>query len=1364
MKILETSRDGLAARFVRVALPALLTVVLFVVSIFAIILPRLEQHLVDQERKTLRTLADSVWSDLHALHARVAAGEIPRNHAQKRAVRRIRELRYGPEHKDYFWISDLDANMIMHPYRPELEGRNLKDYRDTQGNRVFAEFARIAEAKKAGYARYQWQKHDDPDQLSPKLSYVKVFEPWGWIIGTGLYMDTLERKLAAIRWRLSAVSLGILGIVLLLALLIVHQHGRTDRARQAAVSALRESEAKYRELVESANSVILRMDLEGRVSFLNTFGRRFFGYAQDDILGRNVVGTIVPERDTAGQDLGAMIRQIIASPETFRQNENENQRRDGSRVWISWTNRAIRDADDQVTGVLCIGNDITDRKRAEDDAKKERAFALSLINASPIYIVAIDAQGKTLLMNPAMREALGYTREEVESTDYLARFVPDEEREKLSTVFEQILAGTGGADIENHVLTRAGERRLVDWHDRLVSKDDGSPDFFFGVGLDITEKRRAEAEQRACEARLQHTQNLELIGRLASGIAHDFNNLLAGILGYAQLLEDSDLPKEKLAAYSAKIQEASRRGAELVQQLLSFSRKREPSKTLVDVHRILSDTTHLLAHSIDRRIDVRLHLDASSATVVGDAQELQSALLNLGANARDAMPDGGELTYASRDTFLTEALCTELSLDVHPGHYLEVTVRDTGEGMDAETIAHLFEPFFTTKTPGKGTGLGLAAVQSCIQAHGGTIKVDSEPGQGSRFRLYLPASDSETREATQNGSIPLETGEGTILVADDEAFVREVLQGILTGCGYRVVLTSNGEEAVAHYQEHADEIDLVILDMIMPGRNGLETYHALRAIDPGVKALIASGHLFAHDPRDLTDQGLLGVLAKPFMAGDLSRHVAHAIQAPPPVIMETRATPSADESGDVRTTDGIGEPGPIGDETSEARPVATSSQQARILIIDDDEMVRESLRMHLTARGHDVSSASGGEQGLAIFAERGADIVITDLQMPDCSGVDVLRAVRKRSPEAIVLVVTAYATVESSLEALQLGAAEYFPKPVNLDHLQLVIARALEQRQLAHRADQRSRFSELIGASRQMNAVYRQIEAVAATETTVLIQGETGTGKELVARAIHETSPREGKPFIPVNCGSLPESVLETELFGYHKGAFTGADADKAGLFAAATGGTLMLDEIEAASPRTQVALLRVLDRGEIMPVGSRQPESVDVRVLVASNERLEAMVADGRFREDLFYRIIESTITLPPLRDRPEDIPLLAEHFLSTAAQTGPRAKRCLSPQALSCLGNYTWPGNVRELENMITHTAQTVARPIIRPADLPERVRLSPAESQTMPTLEEMERDLLDKALTRCSGNKAEAARVLGVSRSTIYSLLRKHGLSDA
>jgi two-component system response regulator PilR (NtrC family) len=449
---------------------------------------------------------------------------------------------------------------------------------------------------------------------------------------------------------------------------------------------------------------------------------------------------------------------------------------------------------------------------------------------------------------------------------------------------------------------------------------------------------------------------------------------------------------------------------------------------------------------------------------------------------------------------------------------------------------------------------------------------------------------------------------------------------------------------------------------------------------------------------------------------------------------------------------------------------------SRILVVDDEQSMRDFLSIMLKKDGYEVVTAENGGSALKVIHAEIFDLLITDVKMPGVDGIEVLKTVKEVSPETVVIMITAFATTETAVEAMKLGAYDYITKPFKVDEIKLVIQKALEKRHLRkenillrREIESRAGFANFIGTSAPMQRVFSLIRQVADTRSTVLITGESGTGKELVAKAIHFNSSRNGGPFVTVNCGALPETLLESELFGYMKGAFTGATSNKQGLFEAANGGTIFLDEISATTPALQIKLLRVLQEREFMRVGGTVDIKMDARVIAASNQELLTEVSKGTFREDLYYRLNVIPIHLPALRDRREDIPLLVELFLKKFS--GGKDPKKITPEAMNLLMNHRWPGNVRELENTIECLVILAAGDRIGHEHIPENIKSVRSGPELMATdipdeglemeklLENIEKNLLLKALEKTGGVKTEAAKLLGLSFRSFRHRLQKY-----
>jgi DNA-binding NtrC family response regulator len=450
--------------------------------------------------------------------------------------------------------------------------------------------------------------------------------------------------------------------------------------------------------------------------------------------------------------------------------------------------------------------------------------------------------------------------------------------------------------------------------------------------------------------------------------------------------------------------------------------------------------------------------------------------------------------------------------------------------------------------------------------------------------------------------------------------------------------------------------------------------------------------------------------------------------------------------------------------------------KGKILVVDDEESMGKFMQIMLQREGYEVTPALSGAEALKILKHKEYDLVIADLMMPEMSGLKLLSEARHQNSNLDFIVMTAFASVETAIEAMKKGALDYITKPFKVDEIKLAISRSLEQRhlkaenqELRRRLRQEFSLDSFVGNSSEVVKIKQLVEKISRTDSTVLLLGESGTGKELIARAIHSYGPRSGKPFVSVNCAALPESLLESELFGHARGSFAGAVKDKVGLLKVAEEGTFFLDEIGETSPAIQVKLLRVLEEKEITPVGETKPIPVDVRLVAATNQDLDQKVRSGHFRPDLFYRLNVLPISIPSLRQRREDIPLLCSHFMQKHCQRLNLKTKTLTPEALQLLANYHWPGNVRELENLLERALVLSAGQKISPQDLPiHLVQYNPPtlvqeDSPKNPNLDELEKAYIYWVLNQNEWNKSRVAQILGIDTSTLYRKIEKYGLRE-
>lgn len=445
----------------------------------------------------------------------------------------------------------------------------------------------------------------------------------------------------------------------------------------------------------------------------------------------------------------------------------------------------------------------------------------------------------------------------------------------------------------------------------------------------------------------------------------------------------------------------------------------------------------------------------------------------------------------------------------------------------------------------------------------------------------------------------------------------------------------------------------------------------------------------------------------------------------------------------------------------------------KILFVDDDQQILSIVEQFLKRWGFDVTTESSGLRAIERVRADRYHVVFSDLIMPEISGMELLKQIKEASPETEVIIVSGYGTIEAAIEAMKLGSYDFLQKPINFDRFKILIDRIIEKQALKEenqlirsRLKEGYKFDQLVGMSPNMQKIYAMIDKISIGSPTVLIEGRSGTGKELTANVIHNYSDRKNGPFIPVNCGAIAESLMESELFGHVQGAFTGASKDSIGLFKAADGGTIFLDEIAEVSPAVQVSLLRVLQEKKVRPVGSTRETKVDVRVIAATNQNLKEAIKNQTFREDLYYRLNVISITMPPLRDIREDIPLLVNHFIAKHKRAGSDAAREVSPEAMAKLMGYHWPGNVRQLENVIQRALALGVTDVLHENDLPREI--AKQSDKTMVTevdlnLKELERKAIQQALHQSKGNKAEAAKLLGVNTTTVYRKMAKYNIHE-
>ena len=868
------ARKPARAAYLRIIVPVGLTFVLFVLSVFLSFIPSIEDRMMEQKREMIRGLTDTACSLLDQCAAQASGGKLSLKDAQARAMSIISKLRYGPEGKDYFWINDMHPRMIMHPYRPDLDGKDLSNYADPKGKHLFLEFVKTVQDNDAGYVDYMWQWKDDPDHIVPKISYVKGFEPWGWIIGTGIYVEDVRTEIASITRRMILIFFGILAIIFLLSLYAIWQTVKTERQRKEAENGLLRSEKMFRTLGEDAPFGISMLSPDLRFEYLNPKFTEIFGYTKEDLPDKETwFEKAYPDESYREKVIDTWRGDLVenAGVEEIKPRVFTVKCKDGQDKIIHFRAVALQDGRQLLTY-----EDITEKAKMEktlkenerkyinlyEKSKRAEALYRSLLDSSADAIITYDLEGKAQFVSPAFTHIFGWTFGEIEGGRI--PFMPESEREQTMAIIHDLVEyGKACHAFRTKRSTKDG--RLLDVSISASRYDDheGNPSGLLVILRDISDKKRLEAQ-------LQHAQRMESIGTLAGGVAHDFNNLLMAVQGNASLIllnKDSDHPDYKKIK---NIEKQVQRGASLTKQLLGFARGGKYEVTPTNLNEIIRASTKMFART-KKELSINSKYQEKIWAVEADQGQIEQVLLNLFVNAWQAMSGGGNLFVETENLVLNAD--DVRSLEIKPGRYVKISVSDTGVGMDASIRERIFDPFFSTREVGKGTGLGLASSYGIIRNHGGIIDVKSEKGKGSTFDIYLPAAKSKVIDQRSEVSEVIKPGSETILLVDDEGIIIDVTPEMLTELGYEVLTARSGEEALEQYRINRDKIDLVILDMIMPGMGGGETYDRLKQIDPEITVLLSSGYSIDGQATEILKRGCNGFIQKPFNIEILSKKI-----------------------------------------------------------------------------------------------------------------------------------------------------------------------------------------------------------------------------------------------------------------------------------------------------------------------------------------------------------------------------------------------------------------------------------------------------------------------------------------------------------
>ncbi len=638
--------------------------------------------------------------------------------------------------------------------------------------------------------------------------------------------------------------------------------------RKQSEAGLRESEERYRTLVDQLPAVTFRLalDQDSSTLFISRQAEQILGFVPREWMEdpKLWISHVHPDDQPVASD---GLKRVAAGKGPV-QMEYRIHTKEGRLIWAYEYLSLVKDGEGRPLFVQGVMLDITNRKQAEEALKLSEEKYRTLVEQINDVIFLVDPDGIVQYISPVIERITKYSPDDITGQPF-SKFIHPDDLPGLVRSFKRNLEEIE-EPWEYRIIDKNGSIVFVRSFSRLIKGEKGDPAGLMGTLTDIT-----QAKQMANQ--LQQAQKMEAIGQLAGGIAHDFNNLLAGIIGQAEMLQIKLINEPSLAALAEKILTTGEHAASLTRQLLTFARKGNYQQVPVNLHRTIAEVAGILSNTINKNINVRQTLSANPCTVLGDPAMLENAILNLCINARDAMPQGGNLTISSQVSELDQAYVRNHSYKIPVGRYLRISVSDTGQGMSREVQTHIFEPFFTTKEQGQGTGLGLASVYGCIKAHNGSIEVYSEEGHGSNFNIYLPLMETGPEISEEAAAVPIQKGSGTILLVDDEETIRDITSQMLGDQGFKMISLANGLEAVEYYREHWKKIDLVILDMIMPKMNGHDAFLKMKEINPGIKALLSSGYSIEEEAQALMNSGVKDFLQKPYRLAELTQKINQAL-------------------------------------------------------------------------------------------------------------------------------------------------------------------------------------------------------------------------------------------------------------------------------------------------------------------------------------------------------------------------------------------------------------------------------------------------------------------------------------------------------
>ncbi|WP_300464275.1 cache domain-containing protein [Desulfobacula sp.] len=914
--MIATKKKAVSASL-RIIIPMYATYGLFVLTIFLIFIPMKKTHMMDQKKEMIRELTNITWSLVSEYDQRVKTGELSLEAAQQNAIKTLRNLRYGPEGKDYFWIVDMQNQAVMHPYRPDFEGKDQTEFTDARGKHIFETFVNTVKMSGEGYVDYVWQWKDDPKKIVPKISFVKGFLPWDWVIGTGLYIEDIRQETAVTLQGFVKLFTGVLFIVILLSFYITWQAVKIEKKKSRAETARylnevrlekllelsRMTDASQKELTEFAveEAIKLSQSCIGYLAFLNADETQLTLHTWSkqamEQCGITDKPLVCPVEETGlWADVIRLKKPVITND--YDTSPNKKGYPPGhikiSRVMnipifdngkivalagVGNKDEAYNESDLRQVQLMMDGMwNIIQKKQAEDDLREsEERYRLLAENAADSLWILQLSNFSLSYVSPSMERILGYTPKELLGLD-MGQFMTPAALKKISaTISEELKKDRrDGEDPNRHRVLELDQVRKdgsTIWTEvtaRFLRDKDGKPDRVLGITREITQRKEMEN-------RLQQAQKMEALGTLAGGIAHDFNNILSSVLGFTELAKLGNKVDEETKENLDQVLAAGIRARDLVRHILTFSRRADVQKQSIKITPLIKECLKFLRASVSTNIVIKHHFETTDSLLMADATQIHQVLMNLFTNAAYAMKQNGGILDVRLTAMKTLSAEICQAKELKPGPYLQLTVADTGCGIPEQVISKIFEPFFTTKGRVEGTGMGLSMAYGIIKDMGGAILVHSKLGKGTTFQVLLP----EHSGAPLTGEVPVDftlmTHYGRILLVDDEKPIVDWMQQVLSKLGYEVVSMSDSLAALKKFKQNPKGYDLVLTDMAMPQMNGLELSKQIMALRPDIPIILCTGFSEGLTAQRMKDHGIFEMIMKPMIAGELAQVVTKAL-------------------------------------------------------------------------------------------------------------------------------------------------------------------------------------------------------------------------------------------------------------------------------------------------------------------------------------------------------------------------------------------------------------------------------------------------------------------------------------------------------